>query len=278
MQKIVSNKVVNQMIDDFLNNRKKILKHDIETIKMFIKVRNAKIPTDFENKIKERHSFLDTHYTLTLDKIEKLTGRIIDRSVFGRKKDIKKSLGDRFFNMVSSELQSFSKDNIGSHHRLYFSSEKPSSPSEWNTMYIKRNKVKIKKAINGIIERLEEGFQYGVYGGLAVTKKQKEKMITRVREYAYLFLKYDSYHGLVIQEACIIFAAKKLDKRFRHSSDEVDSKGVDGHLNSIPVSVKPKNFKFSKYAGLKAVGVPTIEYKNNKNGTIEIDITELKGL
>jgi hypothetical protein len=82
-----------------------------------------------------------------------------------------------------------------------------------------------------------------------------------------------TFLGLKFQEAILKKAAeiKEVDYRLAEKADE--SKGIDGYIGKIPVSIKPDTYKIKKSLR-EAIKVKMIYYKKTKNG-IEVDYSEV---
>lgn len=64
---------------------------------------------------------------------------------------------------------------------------------------------------------------------------------------------------------------KRLD--YRLSDNLAESKGIDGYIGDIPVSIKPDTYKVKKSLS-ESIGVKIIYYKKVKDG-IEVDYSEV---
>jgi hypothetical protein len=73
--------------------------------------------------------------------------------------------------------------------------------------------------------------------------------------------------GLRFQEAVLKVVAEKQNKEYRFSSSAEESKGIDGYIGDIPVSIKPETYKYKKYLGEK-IDAQMIFYDKKKDGLV----------
>ncbi len=82
-----------------------------------------------------------------------------------------------------------------------------------------------------------------------------------------------SFIGLKFQEGILKRIAKLKKTSYRLSTPEEESKGIDGFINNIPVSIKPITYKTKNMLNEK-IEAKIIYYEKQKNG-ITVDLTEL---
>jgi len=64
-----------------------------------------------------------------------------------------------------------------------------------------------------------------------------------------------------------------MKKNYRLANPDEESKGIDGFIGDIPVSIKPETYKIKK--GLnESIKVKMVYYEKIKNG-IEVDYSEI---
>ena len=81
--------------------------------------------------------------------------------------------------------------------------------------------------------------------------------------------------GLRFQEAILKKAAEIKGVDYRLSDFTEESKGIDGYIGNIPISIKPETYKAK--AGLREdIAVKIIYYEKIKNG-IQVDYGEVVG-
>jgi hypothetical protein len=82
-----------------------------------------------------------------------------------------------------------------------------------------------------------------------------------------------TFIGLKFQEAILKKGAEIMKKNYRLSSPAEESKGIDGFIGDIPVSIKPETYKIKK--GLSEnIKLKIIYYEKLKDG-IEVDYSEI---
>lgn len=94
-----------------------------------------------------------------------------------------------------------------------------------------------------------------------------------VNEWAKDLVLVKTFLGLKFQAAVLKKAAEIKGVDYRLSDNAEESKGIDGYIGDIPVSIKPDTYKIKK--GLsEQIGAKLIYYKKLKTG-IEVDFGEL---
>jgi len=64
-----------------------------------------------------------------------------------------------------------------------------------------------------------------------------------------------------------------MKKNYRLANPDEESKGIDGFIGDIPVSIKPETYKIKKSLN-ESIKVKMVYYEKIKNG-IEIDYSEI---
>lgn len=82
-----------------------------------------------------------------------------------------------------------------------------------------------------------------------------------------------TFLGLKFQEAILKKAAEIKGEGYRLAEKADESKGIDGYIGKIPVSIKPDTYKIKKSLR-EDIKVKMIYYKKIKNG-IEVDYSEV---
>jgi hypothetical protein len=82
-----------------------------------------------------------------------------------------------------------------------------------------------------------------------------------------------TFIGLQFQEAILIKTSNLLKTTYRLASPEEESKGIDGYIGNVPISIKPETYK-SKKSLQEKIDAKLIYYKKVKDG-VTIDISEL---
>lgn len=134
--------------------------------------------------------------------------------------------------------------------------------SEWEEWYLKKNPDAIKNATEKIFQKLEE-FRN------SLDKVDKNIVEQWVRDLVIV----KTFIGLRFQEAILKKGAEIKGTNYRLANPDEESKGIDGYIGDIPVSIKPYTYKM-KTALPEKVPVKIIYYKKVKDG-IEVDYGEI---
>lgn len=136
------------------------------------------------------------------------------------------------------------------------------SLAEWEQWYLKRNPDAINKATEKIICMVEN-------------LKEAMKKIDRgmVEEWVRDLVVVKTFMGLRFQEAILRKGAEIKGLDYRLSDFTEESKGIDGYIDGIPVSIKPETYK-TKSALRENIEVKTIYYEKVKNG-IQVDYEQI---
>lgn len=136
--------------------------------------------------------------------------------------------------------------------------------AEWEQWYLKQKPDAIRTATEKILQMVEKlkGAIEKIDGEM-VEKWVKDLVIVK------------TFMGLRFQEAILKKAAEIKGVDYRLSDFKEESKGVDGYIGDIPVSIKPKTYEV-KAALREDITVKIIYYEKIKNG-IQVDYGELIG-
>lgn len=133
---------------------------------------------------------------------------------------------------------------------------------EWEAWYFQKHPNAIKSArekIFAMVENLKS----------AVNKIDKNM----VSEWAKDLVIVKTFLGLKFQEAVLKKAAEIKGVDYRLSDNTEESRGVDGYVGDIPVSIKPETYKMKKSLS-EQIDARFIYYKKVKNG-LEVDFSEI---
>lgn len=133
---------------------------------------------------------------------------------------------------------------------------------EWEKWYLKRYPDAIRNAKEKIMAMLENVKD--------AINKIDEKMI---HDWTRDLVIVQTFIGLQFQEAILKKGAVLKGVGYRLSESEDESKGIDGYIGDIPVSIKPDTYK-TKRSLSETIDVRIIFYKKVKNG-IEVDYGEI---
>lgn len=133
---------------------------------------------------------------------------------------------------------------------------------EWEEWYLQKHPDAIKNAREKIFDMIEK-LKHAV-------NKIDENM---VNEWTKDLVIVKTFIGLKFQEAVLKKAAEIKGVDYRLSDNTEESKGIDGYVGDMPVSIKPDTYKTKK--GLsEQIGAKLIYYKKLKTG-IEVDYSEI---
>ncbi len=135
---------------------------------------------------------------------------------------------------------------------------------EWEKWYLKKKPDAIKYATEKILQKLKE-FKNSLNN---INKAMVERW---VRDLVIV----KTFAGLRFQEAILKKGAeiKGGTNNYRLAGPEDESKGIDGYIGNIPVSIKPHTYKV-KATLQQHINIKIIYYSKIENG-IEVDYGEI---
>ncbi|RKY91999.1 restriction endonuclease [candidate division KSB1 bacterium] len=134
--------------------------------------------------------------------------------------------------------------------------------AEWERWYIEQKPDAIRNATERILQMIKNLKN-------AIDKIDRDMVEEWVRDLVIV----KTFMGLRFQEAILKKGAEITGANFKLSDFKEESKGIDGYIGSIPVSIKPDTYKI-KAALREDIVVKIIYYKKIKNG-IEVDYGEI---
>ena len=134
--------------------------------------------------------------------------------------------------------------------------------SEWEQWYLKRKPDAIRQATEKVFHMVENLRE-------AIEKIDRDMVEQWVRDLVVV----KTFMGLRFQEAILRKGAEIKGWNYRLSDFVEESKGIDGYIGEIPVSIKPETYK-TKSALHENIGVKTIYYEKVKNG-IQVDYEQI---
>lgn len=136
------------------------------------------------------------------------------------------------------------------------------SIEEWEKWYLETHPDAIEKATEKII-KMVDNFK-------AVFNQIDRNMIESwVKDLVII----KTFIGFKFQEAVLSKTAAIFKTTYKLSTCKDESKGIDGYIGDIPVSIKPETYK-AKKGLIEIIDVKFIYYKKVKDG-IKIDLCEL---
>ena len=132
----------------------------------------------------------------------------------------------------------------------------------WCEWYLERHPTAIEDATDRIVCMLQR-FRNVI----------SEMDPSTVRRWVTELILEKTYVGLHTERAILNEAANTLQRTYRASSAEDESRGIDGYIGNQPVSVKPTSYKDPSRRD--RIEAPIIWYEANKNGSVVADLSEI---
>jgi len=136
------------------------------------------------------------------------------------------------------------------------------SIQEWEEWYLKKHPDAIQRASEKIVEMV---------GNFKNVMSKIDRQL--VENWVHDLVIIKTFIGLRFQEAILRKIGKFLQKDYRLAIPEEESRGIDGFVGNIPVSIKPESYK-TKNSLSEHVEAKIIYYQKVKDG-ISIDIEML---
>ncbi|MBC7333956.1 MAG: MjaI family restriction endonuclease [Actinobacteria bacterium] len=133
---------------------------------------------------------------------------------------------------------------------------------EWEEWYLKKHPAAIKIATNKIVEMIQNFRD-------VLDKIDAQLIENWVKDLVIV----KTFIGLKFQEAILKKGAELLNTDYRLSTPEEESKGIDGFIGNLPVSIKPDTYK-TKRSLREKIKAKMIYYKKIKDG-VEVDYSEI---
>ncbi len=130
--------------------------------------------------------------------------------------------------------------------------------SEWEKWYLEKKPDAIRNATEKILQKLKE------------LKNSLNKIDqTTVEQWVKELVIVKTFVGLRFQEAILKKGAEIKGTNYRFAEPDEESKGIDGYIGDIPVSIKPDTYKM-KASLPEHIDVKIIYYRKIDDG-IEVD-------
>jgi len=130
--------------------------------------------------------------------------------------------------------------------------------SQWEEWYLKKKPDAVRNATEKILQKLKELKN-------ALNKIDQATVEQWVRDLVIV----KTFAGLRFQEAILKKGAEIKGVEYRLAEPDEESKGIDGYLGDIPVSIKPHTYDVKAFLP-EHIGVKIIYYRKIKDG-IEVD-------
>jgi len=134
--------------------------------------------------------------------------------------------------------------------------------SQWEEWYLKKKPDAVRNATEKILQKLKELKN-------ALNKIDQATVEQWVRDLVIV----KTFAGLRFQEAILKKGAEIKGVEYRLAEPDEESKGIDGYLGDIPVSIKPHTYDVKAFLP-EHIGVKIIYYRKIKDG-IEVDYGEI---
>ena len=127
---------------------------------------------------------------------------------------------------------------------------------EWAVWYQERYPDAIEKATDKVFEMIE-------------TFKKSIELIDKelIREWVEDLVLNKTFAGLNFQEAILKKVAEIKETTYKFSTKQEESKGIDGYIDALPVSIKPITYKIQNHL-LENINVNMIFYDKKKDGLV----------
>ncbi len=171
----------------------------------------------------------------------------------------------QIINIANQNSRGTRPETVGQLSEL-FKEDEFETVDEWKEWYLANYPDKVKIATTKILQMI---------GNMKVVINQiDEDMITKWVE-DLIFRK--TFNGLIIQESILKYLAEKHDLEYTPSTNDDESKHIDGFLNGYPISVKPHTWKDKKELSFDLNELLVVSYKKNKASVrIEYDADALE--
>ena len=134
---------------------------------------------------------------------------------------------------------------------------------KWKEWYLKKYPTAINKATDKIMPMIE-GFKE------AINKIDREM----VKKWVEDLVIDKAFIGFKFQEAILKRVARMKNTSYRLATPQEESKGIDGFIGNIPVSIKPTTYKIKDMLN-EQIEAKIIFYEKKKDG-INVDISQLE--
>ncbi|MHA1766534.1 MAG: MjaI family restriction endonuclease [Promethearchaeota archaeon] len=159
----------------------------------------------------------------------------------------------QLINLANQNSQATRPKNVGQLSELIIKSN-CKNIEEWKIWYNKKKPTAIQDAIDKIYEMIQK-FKY------AINSINKDLIKIWVEDLIYV----KTYLGLKFQYIIVKKIAECENLSYRYANPQEESKGIDGYINNIPISIKPITYK-SKPMLSEDIQCKIIFYEKTKSG------------
>ena len=125
---------------------------------------------------------------------------------------------------------------------------------EWRDWYLARKPEALENATAKVYEMVQN-FQD------VISKIDREM----VKDWIYDLVIAKTYIGMNFQELILKYFSTRRNQEYRFSTPEEESKGIDGYVGELALSIKPITYK-SKLTLPESIKIEMIYYEKKKNG------------
>jgi hypothetical protein len=171
----------------------------------------------------------------------------------------------QLMNLANQNAQGTRPEVVGQMSELVREAD-PVSFSEWKQWYEERHPDALARATERIADHVEK-------------LKQAIKAIDRdmIRDWVKDLVLIKTVEGLLIERAVLDYLAEVHDVDYTPATTAEESKGIDGYLGDVPVSVKPHTYKSKTSVKQETLSGHLILYrKTSKYLTIWYDLDVLE--
>jgi hypothetical protein len=191
----------------------------------------------------------------------KISNEELELELLGKKKEFPKYLSP-ILNLANRFAQATRPEVVGQMTELIKQCPHKTY-EEWKKWYLTNNPNAINNATTKIMNMLTN-FKN-------VISKVDERV---VREWVEDLVLVKTFIGLRFQEVILKRIASLTGKKYRMATPEEESKGIDGFIDGVPVSIKPITYKLEKGRLIEKIKGKVIYYKKVEDG-IEFDASEI---
>jgi len=191
----------------------------------------------------------------------KISNEELELELLGKKKEFPKYLSP-ILNLANRFAQATRPEVVGQMTELIKQCPHKTY-EEWKKWYLTNNPNAINNATTKIMNMLTN-FKN-------VISKVDERV---VREWVEDLVLVKTFIGLRFQEVILKRIASLTGKEYRMATPEEESKGIDGFIDGVPVSIKPITYKLEKGRLIEKIKGKVIYYKKVEDG-IEFDASEI---
>lgn len=193
----------------------------------------------------------------------KISNKELIEEIVGKKREFPKYVS-QLINLANQNAQGTRPRIVGQLTELI--KECPDKTyAGWKQWYLKRHPDTIKNAIEKISEMIKNFKD-------TIAKIDKEM----IKSWAENLVLEQTFVGLRVEEAILKRLSKMYAAPYRLSFPSEESKGIDGFIGDIPVSIKPTSYKSKKSIREKLGGKMVYHHKTDAGLEFEFNARDFK--